>query len=249
MRRYQLHAVFILACILSACSFAPRQGNVPRSIYLGTQAYWLNPYWQAGLLEAVQSMVHLPDNTTTPGVQGTVKFLYDNGAIKNPMIVTSTGYSELDKLLLQQVITAKVPKPFGPHADQPHEFELPLEMFTPYQSFQYNVYAAINQKPVYPRNALLSDKTGITTVAFDYLNGKAGNVVVVSTSGHNDLDQASIDTISNAVLPAPPAGYSGKTLQMRAIFCYDINFAKKCPAGRNVIDVEGTRIKRTTVYR
>lgn len=251
MRRYLCQAAFILACALSACSSTPSQSNVPRSIYLGTQAYWLNPYWQAELLKTVQSVVHLPDSTTNPAmsaVQGTVKFLYDNGAIKNPTIVTSTGNSELDKLLLQQVITAKAPKPFGPHTDQPHEFELPLEMFTPFESFEYNLYAAINQKPEYPRDALLRDKTGIATVAFDYLDGKAGNIVVVSTSGHNDLDQASLNMVSNAILPAPPTGYAGRTLRMRAIFCFDINFTKKCPTGTNVIDVEGTRIKRTVVY-
>ncbi|HKT31547.1 MAG TPA: TonB family protein [Gammaproteobacteria bacterium] len=251
MRWYLYQAAFILACALSACSSAPRQGNVPRFVYPGTQAYWLNPYWQAELFQAVQCVAYLPDNETNrtaSGIQGTVRFTYDKGVITNPAIFKSTGNPDLDKLLLQQVVTAKVPKPFGLNTDQPHEFELLIEMFTPYESFRCNVYAAIKQKPEYPRDAFLRGKTGIATVAFDYLDGKVSNLVVVSTSGHNDLDQASLNTVSNAVLPAPPAGYAGKTLQMQAIFCYDINFTKKCPIGANVIDVEGTRIKRTTVY-
>lgn len=248
MRRYLCQAAFILVCALSACSSAPSQRNVPRFIYPGTQAYWMNPYWQAELFQAVQCVVHLPDNTTTPGIQGTVKFLYENGAIKNPTIVASTGNSDLDKLLLQQVVTAKIPKPFGLDTGQAHEFELPLEMFTPYQSFQYNVYAAIDQKHQYPRDPLLRGVTGITTVTFDYLNGKASNVIVTKSSGYKDLDQPSVEAVSNAILPPPSPGYAGKTLHMQAIFCYCLNSSKSCPTGNNVIVVEGTRIKRTIAY-
>lgn len=248
MRWYLCQAAFILACALSACSSTPPHVNAPRFIYLGTQVYWMNPFWQAELLETVQSVVHLPDRTTTSGIQGTVKFLYDNGAIKNPTIVTSTGNSDLDKLLLRQVVTAKIPKPFGPHTDQPHEFELPLEMFTPFESFEYNVYAAIKLKITYGRNALIDGETGIATVNFEYLDAKVQNIVIAKSSGHGDLDKSSIATVSNAVMPPPPPGYTDKIVPMQAIFCYNFNFTKKCPAGKSIIEVDGFRIKRTEVY-
>ena len=210
----------------------------------------MNPFWQAELFSAVQCVARLPSNAAspaTPGIHGTVKFLFDNGAVKDPVIVESTGNPQLDKLLLQQVVTAKVPKPYGLHTGQPHEFELPLEMFTPYESFEYNVYAAIDRKQEYPRDPLLQDIMGITTLDFDYLDAKASHIVMVKSSGNKQLDKASLDAVSKAELPAAPPGYAGKTLHMVAIFCYDINNAKKCPAGNNVIDVYGTRIMRTTV--
>ncbi len=248
MREYRNLAILVLACALSACGSAPPQANKP-SLF-SEQAYWMNPYWQAEMFAAVQRVARLPANAAspaTPGIHGTVKFLFDNGAVKDPVIVESTGNPQLDKLLLQQVVTAKVPKPFGLHVDQPHEFELSLEMFTPYESFEYNVYAAIDRKQDYPRDPILQDIMGITALDFDYLDAKASHIVMVKSSGNKQLDKASLGAVSKAELPAAPPGYAGKTLHMIVIFCYDINYAEKCPTGENVIDVEGTRIMRRRV--
>lgn len=250
MREHRYQAVLILVCMLSACSSAPPQANKPSLFYPPGQAYWMNPFWQAELFSAVQCVVHLPANSVSPAtsrVQGTVKFLFEDGTVKEPVIVKSTGNPELDKLMLQQVVTAKVPKPFGLHTDQPYEFELPLEMFTPYESFQYNVYAAINRKQEYPRDPLLQDIMGITTVDFDYLDAKVSHIAVIKSSGNEKLDQVSLNAVSRAVMPPPSPGYASKTLHMVAIFCYSINYAEKCPTGENVIGVYGTRVLRRTV--
>ncbi|HVC37432.1 MAG TPA: hypothetical protein VNF46_03410 [Gammaproteobacteria bacterium] len=258
MRGYRIQAAFILVCALSACGSAPRRTAPP--LYLNfnpaTQAYWTNPYWQADLFAAVQSAAHLPANTTspaTPGIHGAVRFTYDNGAIKDPEIVTSTGDPDLDKLLLQQVVSAKAPKPLGQHTDQPHEFELQLEMFTPYESFEYNVYVAIDNTAEYTSDTLLKNETGIATVAFDYLDGKALNIVIAKSSGHSDLDQLSVKAVSSAVMPAPLPGYARKTVHLQADVRYFIvtSFSEpnNCPPGKNVIDVTGARIRRTAVVR
>ena len=242
MREYRNLAVLVLVCVLSACGTAPPQSNLP-SFYPGNRPYWTNVAWQAQMFEAIQCMVHLPANTINPAkpdVHATVKFLFDHGAVKDPVIVASTGNPDLDKLLLQQVVTAKAPEPIGLHTDQPHEFGLTLEMFTPFESFEYNVYAAINRMKVYGRDPLLYDETGNTTVDFDYRDAKAQNIVIAKSSGHKELDKSSVGAVSRAVMPPAPPGYAGKTLHMVAIFCYDINDAIKCPTGKNVIDVEGT---------
>ncbi len=241
MREYRNLAVLVLACALSACGTTPPQAN-KLPLFLD-QAYWTNPFWQAELFSAVQSVVHLPANAASPakpGVHGTVKFLFANGKIEDPEIVASTGNPDLDKLLLQQVVTAKAPEPIGLHTDQPHEFGLTLEMFTPFESFEHNVYAAINRMKVYGRDPLLYDETGNTTVDFDYRDAKAQNIVIAKSSRHKELDKSSVGAVSRAVMPPAPPGYAGKTLHMQVIFCYDINDAIKCPTGKNVIDVEGT---------
>ena len=248
MREYRNLAVLVLACALSACGSAPPLANKPP--LFSDQAYWMNPTWQAEMFAAVQSVVRLPTNAASPakhGIHATVRFLFANGVIQNPAIVASTGNPDLDKLLLQQVVTAKVPKPYGLHTGQPHEFELPLEMFTPYKSFEYNVFAAIDRKHDYPRDPILQDIMGITTLDFDYRDAKASHIAIAKSSGNKQLDQASLGAVYKAELPTAPPGYTGKTLHMVAIFCYDINNAEKCPAGNNVIDVEGTRIVRRTV--
>ena len=248
MREYRNLAVLVLACALSACGTTPPQVNKPP--LFSDQAYWTNPFWQAELFSAVQSVVHLPANAASPakpGIHGTVKFLFANGQIEDPEIVASTGNPDLDKLMLQQVTSAKVPKPTGLHTDQPHEFELPLDMPTLFEWFENNVYAAIDRKKLYPRDAIMYEHTGNTAVDFDYLDAKALNIVIAKSSGNKQLDQASLGAVSRAVMPPPSPDYAGKTLHMVAIFCYDINNAEKCPASNNVIDVYGTRILRTTV--
>ncbi len=254
MRAYQYLTALAMVCLLAACGSAPpqetpRQGLLPSS-YPGYHPYWMNTAWQAELFEAVQSKVHLPADTAasaTSEIYGTVKFVYDNGTIKDPVIIKSTGNPDLDKLLMQQVVTAKVPKPFGLQTDRPHAFQLPLQMFTIYKSFQYSIYAAIDSKKEYGREAILRGDTGTTTVAFDYRDGKADNIKVGKSSEHEDMDQTSIVAVVNAIMPPPPPGYAGKTLHLQAIICYCLNSSKSCPKGNNVIVVEGTRIVRRTV--
>ncbi len=248
MREYRNLAVLVLACALSACGTTPPQANKPP--LFSDQAYWTNPFWQAELFSAVQSVVHLPANAASPakpGIHGTVKFLFANGKIEDPEIVASTGNPDLDKLMLQQVVTAKVPKLYGLHTGQPHAFQLPLQMFTLYRSFQYNLYKAIQSKSEYSRVAILNDEMGSVTVDFYYLDGKASNVAVAKSSGHKDLDELAIGAMTSTTLPSPPQGYAGKTLHMKVIFCYEINNAIKCPTGNNVINIVGTRILRRSV--
>jgi len=151
MRTYLYIPTLLLACVLGACGSVPSRETPPpppqyRLFNPATQPYWSNPYWQLNLLQAVQSVVHLPPNAPTPakpGIHATVQFTYDQGTIRDPLIVASTGSPDLDKLLLQQVMTAKIPKPDGLHANEPHAFKMPLQMFTVYESFQFNLYLAI----------------------------------------------------------------------------------------------------------
>lgn len=234
MRRYGYPLVFALACALSACASKPADPNA--------HAYWANPFWQESLLSAVQSMVHQPDGSTPiVGVNGMVRFTVADGIIKDPAIVASTGYADLDKLLLQQVASAKPPKTWGPHAHEPHEFELLLNMLTPFDSFQYNVYRAISNYRLYPRDGIIAGATGITTVDFDYLDGKANNIAVTGSSKSRDLDKAAIGAVTKAVMPSAPPAYAGKSMHMEVVFCYTINNSPGCPAGKNIIDVRAAR--------
>jgi outer membrane biosynthesis protein TonB len=178
------------------------------------------------------------------GIHGTVQFLFANGVIKNPKITVSTGDPGLDQLMLEQVASAKVPMPRGPHAEEPHEFELPLDMFTPFEALQYAIYAAIDYKKIYSRNALISRSTGLTTLEFDYVHSAARNIVITKSSGNRELDKLSINTVSRAELPAAPADYAGKTVHMKVIFCYNINNAPACPVANNVIAVRGVIFRR-----
>ncbi len=115
-------------------------------------------------------------------------------------------------------------------------------MFTPYKSFEYNVVAAIDRKHDYPRDPILQDITGSTSLDFDYLDAKASHIVIIKSSGDKELDKSSVNAVSRAKLPTTPPGYAGKTLPMEVIVCYCLNNTNNCPTGKNVIVVEGTRI-------
>lgn len=243
MRRYGYPIALLLSCALSAC------GSAPAGVNPDTRAYWSDPFWQEALLSTLQSAVHQPD-TGTPiiGVNGMVRFTVSEGVIKHPEIVASTGYANLDKLMLQQVASAKPPETWGPHAGEPHEFELLLDMLTPLDSFQYNIYRAIDYQKVYPKDGILAGATGNTTVDFDYLDGKANNIAMTGSSKSRDLDKAAMTAVTKAVLPPAPLAYADKPVHIKVTFCYSLIFSptdikNPCPTNKDVIQVIGTRVR------
>lgn len=255
MRGYGYPIAFLMACALNGCGSTP-PNTTSTQADAGAKAYWENPDWQSLLLGDIQSVVHQPidtDKTPITGVNGMVRFTLDDGAIKDPQIVASTGYADLDKLMLQQVASAKPPETRGSHASEPHEFELLLDMLTPLDWLQYNVYRAIDYQKVYPKYPILAGATGNTTVDFDYLDGKANNIAMTGSSKSKDLDRAAVGAVTRAVLPPAPMTYTGKPIHMEVIVCYTLftsppdTIVNPCPAEKNVIVVRGTRIKRTTV--
>lgn len=228
-----------VALDLSACGSAPR--------WQPSEPYWEQEFYQRDLLREVQSVVHTSsDDTPIPagGIHGTVRFTVTGERIEYPEMVVSTGDHDLDKLMLQQVTSAQLRKPEGPHADEPHEFELRLDMPTPLESFEYGIYDAIDRWKVYPENAVIAGDMGVVAVDFDYSGGKASNPVVVKSDRSQLLNKASLEAVTKAALPAPLPPYVGKTLHMEAVFCYSLNDAIKCPEAGNVISVLGTRIRR-----
>ena len=124
-------------------------------------------------------------------------------------------------------------------------------MPTPYEAFEYSVYATIDAAKVYSKDAIIAGDQGITTIDFDYHDGIASNVTITKPSKHKNLDQPSVRAVSMAQMPAPSV-YAGKTLHMQVVFCYALyesfTDTSKCPAAKNVIQVTGTRI-RMVEYR
>lgn len=244
----------LMGCI-AACSSVPNHDDAaatPHRFDPVTDPYWLDPQWDKALLDAVQSVVHDPvgaADMTVRGLRATVKFTFADGAIEWPALTAGTGNPDLDDLLLRQVASAKVPRPTGLHAEEPHDFIMDLDMPTPFESFQYSVYASIDRQKVYPKNPILAGATGNTTVDFDYLDGKANGITIVTSGKNRDLDKASLDAVTKAVMPPAPPVYAGKALHMEVIVCYCLNDSKNCPDARNVVLVRGTRTVRIETYR
>ncbi len=262
MRNYRHLAVFALACALSSCATVPKSTPTPKTEVFVEDGkfvrfdpekdpYWMYPPWTASLFKAVQSVVHDPVDATdmsSPGLHATIKFTYADGVIEYPDIVQSTGNQDLDKLMLRQVASAQPPQATGPHAEEIHEFVMELDMPTPFESFQSGIYGAMDAKKIYPKYAVMSGAGGIVAVDFDYLDGKTSSITLVRSSKNKDLDKASVNAVMAAVMPPAPPAYAGQVRHMEAIFCYSLRESTEtkdpCPAGRNVIEVTGTRTRR-----
>lgn len=224
--------------------------------------YWEDPRWEMILLDTLQNAVHDPADTSdlsAPGLHATIKFTFQNGDIEYPEIVSSTGNQDLDKLMLHQIASMQVTLPaYDLQTDQPHEFEMDLDMPTPLETFESTIYSAIDRWKVYPKDPILLGVTGNTTVAFDFQDGKTSNVVMTASSKSKELDRSSITAVNKATMPAVPSTYAGKSMHIEVVFCYTLEFAKngtflgtknQCPTARNVIEITGIRIERTEVNR
>jgi len=257
-----LTANLALLCGVTACSSAPnrdRAGFTSQQFEPAIEShqfdpasdpYWLDPQWDKTMLDAIQSVVHDPvaeTDMTTTGPHVTIKFTFADGTIKDPGIIAGTGDPALDDLLLKQVATAHVPTPTGLQANQPHGFLMDLDMLTPFESFKDAIYASVNTQKVYPKRSLIDATIGAVTVDFDYLDGKASDITLFTSSKDSDLNKSSFNAVANAIMPATLPAYAGKLVRMRVIICYSLNGSKNCPDGSNVIVVSGTRFVTRSV--
>lgn len=260
MNSNRLARLVLLALMvgLAGCASTPvtQDAGAPTANFNPSKdPYWEDPRWDKTLLDAVQAAVRAPADPadmSTPDLHATVKFTFLQGVLEYPEIVTSTGNPDLDKLMLHQIAAVQAPQGAGLRSDEPHEFVLDLDMPTPFESFRSSIYAAIDYKKIYPKEAIISGSAGNTVVEFDYVDGKANNIAMTQSSKSKGLDNASLNTVARADLPPIPAAYSGKTLHITAVFCYTIfessaNIKNPCPTSNNVIVVQATRIKRVDI--
>ncbi|HEY1991009.1 MAG TPA: TonB family protein [Gammaproteobacteria bacterium] len=220
--------------------------------------YWENPAFETALLDVVQSAIHDPVDATDmsmPGLHATVKFIFLDGVIEYPEIMQGTGDPEKDKVVLRQLASAQPPKPTGLQSDQAHEFTVDVDMPTPFERFESNIYAAIDAQKVYPRDPIIYGVTGDAVFDFDYADGKVADIRMVRSSDSKSLDQASLDAMRRAVFPPVPPAYAGKVLHLNAVFCYAMlssaygktSQLNSCPVARNVIAVQGERFRQNDV--
>lgn len=256
MRRLGYLATVLLACVLTACATGSAFTSKFRPGVVifnpDKDPYWDDPRWQFRLMDTIEAVLVVPadPSDTSPLVyQATVRFRLQDGSIQNPEIVTGTGHPDLDKLMLQQLASVQPPTPTGPHAGEPHDFTLDVDMLTPYEALQHSIYDAIDSQRLYPKDAILAGTTGIAAIDFDYVDGNATGIALTASSKDKLLDKTSLGTVARSKMPSAPSAYAGKTIHVEVLFCYTLwespnDTKNNCPVGRNVIVVSGTRIRR-----
>jgi protein TonB len=80
--------------------------------------------------------------------------------------------------------------------------------------FQAEARAAVQAALRYPNAARIRKLTGQSRVGFDYRDGQVSNARIVTSSGYDILDDAAINALNSASLPAPPQDLAGHLLKL-----------------------------------
>lgn len=121
-----------------------------------------------------------------------------------PRSVPEPARPQIPRLSEVPSVPADIP---GPNVQPVQAPTLPVQQAPAdvVNEFAARMLRAIEAQKVYPHTSLLKGETGETVVSFDYADGVVSDVRVVSSSGSHDLDQAAIDAVEKAALPAKPA--------------------------------------------
>jgi protein TonB len=90
-------------------------------------------------------------------------------------------------------------------------------------TFKDAVRSAVKSAVHYPRAAQVMSIEGATEVGFEYQDGAARHVRVVRSSGSPILDQAALNAVRHASLPAAPAALNGQILKFRIWLRFHFN--------------------------
>lgn len=229
---------FLTFLVLSGCGTA--------SIGSGNDAYWQDAHWNAQLFQSVGSIVQYPmDETGMPigqpiSAHAKVGFTYIDGKVADPRILQSSGRQDLDALMLQQVSTAHVPAAFGPHATEPHAFTVDLLVLSPIDAFAKSLYDAINAKRFYPKEAIIHHDQGLSTISFDYMDGKISDISVFKPNVSKALDTAAMQAVSSAQPPPSPVWLTIRPLHLRIAICYSLGTPPACSPTKYGIEIVNT---------
>lgn len=183
--------------------------------------YWQNPQWVNALATAVHQNIRYPKTAAAenfPSGTAIVTFYYDNGRLRAPHIVQSTGSSMLDASILEQIANIKPLMAKGLDTTMPHGFQMiiymnPPELIELYRAIQGTLAKHIN----YP---FLGGSGGMVLAEFKYRNGVIIDPRIKTSSGHLALDQAVMKELQTTALPKPPDWLRNKTFYFELPYCF-----------------------------
>jgi len=157
------------------------------------------------------------NDSTSIGTVG-IKYKYHNKRAEDVVIMTSSGYPEVDKDWLDATRNAILPPwPAGFHTDDKTlGFWIMGSDGGLNPDFIGNIRNAIKTAMVMPKEVLVngSKGKGIATVSFYYLDGKDFDVNIVASSDDNYEDAEAISAVERASYPPTPSTYKHKKLHL-----------------------------------
>lgn len=89
------------------------------------------------------------------------------------------------------------------------------------KAFKDKLHRLIDAALKYPQQLLERPATGVTSIAYDYLDGRVEDVHITMASGDAMLDRAALNAVKNADYGAVAQGLTGQTLHDVVIIVYD----------------------------
>ncbi len=211
--RTKLLMAFGITGVLAGCATTPA---VP---------YWDNPKWVNALGKMVQDSIHYPKNASKenfPGGNAIVLFTYDNGHLRSPTILISTGSKLLDAAILEQISSISPPQAQGLNTETPHEFEMKVTVYPLEISLFRTIQEELQTHIQYPQRAIIVGATGVVVASFSYRNGSVFDAKIESSSDNRALDQAVLYELQTISFPKPPAWLKDKTFSLRVPVCFGL---------------------------
>ncbi|MGH8283102.1 MAG: hypothetical protein ACRESE_04570 [Gammaproteobacteria bacterium] len=207
-----------LAILLAGCASTP---SVP---------YWENPQWVNALSETVHKDIQYPNDAATedfPSGTAIVTFTYDNGKLKAPRILKSTGSPILDAAIVKQISNIPPPQAQGLNIAAPHDFEMEIGMYAADTKFFKVISYAIGSHlrhvhwPVAAQwRGMKQGAVGWVIVGFQYRNGIILDTEIVQSNGNAILDKLVLNSLRTTPMPMPPDLAKNKILNIQAPFCF-----------------------------
>lgn len=89
------------------------------------------------------------------------------------------------------------------------------------KAFKSKLHKLIDAALKYPQQLLERPATGVTSIAYDYLDGQVEDVHITMASGDEMLDRAALNAVKNADYGSVTRGLTGQTLHDVVIIVYD----------------------------
>lgn len=129
-------------------------------------------------------------------------------------VLLSTGIAYAD-------IPAPTSAPVAVSAIIPAPAPKPAHSCAEIKAFKDKLHRLIDAALKYPQQLLERPATGVTSIAYDYLDGRVEDVHITMASGDAMLDRAALNAVKNADYGAVAHGLTGQTLHDVVIIVYD----------------------------
>lgn len=184
--------------------------------------YWQNLQWVNSLATTVHKNIQYPKsavNENFPSGTAVVTFYYDNGSLRAPHIVQSTGSRLLDTAIIEQIPEIKPPVAEGLDLTTPRGFQMNINLYPADIEMFRTIQRTLQEHIQYP----FGGGSGGTVVAeFKYRDGEILDPKIITSSGNSALDHTVMKELQTTALPKPPDWLANKTFSFELPYCFGL---------------------------